>query len=65
MLEHIFQSSRHLSQLRQAPFAATIDALADKFYRLGYAKRGSSGFSVGHFIPFIILKGPFYALFHP
>jgi site-specific recombinase XerD len=41
MLEHLFQSSKHLAQLRQAPFARTIDALADKFYRLGYAKRYS------------------------
>ena len=41
MLEHLFQSSKHLAQLRQAPFAAAIDALADKFYRLGYTKRYS------------------------
>ena len=31
----------------------------------GLKKIGSSGFSVGRFIPFVILKGPFYALFHP
>jgi len=39
MLEHFYQSSRYLRQLRQAPFAASIDALADKFHQLGYGRK--------------------------
>lgn len=39
MLEHFYQSSRRLRQLRQTPFAAHIDALAEKFHKLGYGRK--------------------------
>lgn len=41
MLEHFYKSSRHLRRLRQTPFAASIDALADKFHQLGYGRKYS------------------------
>jgi integrase/recombinase XerD len=41
MLEHFYQSSKQLLRLRQAPLAAIVDGLADKFHRLGYGKRYS------------------------
>jgi len=41
MLEHFYRSSKHLLQLRQAPFAAIIDSLADQFHRLGYTRKYS------------------------
>lgn len=41
MLEHFYQSPRYLGWLRQAPFAESIDVLADKFHKLGYGRKYS------------------------
>ena len=39
MLEHFYESSWHLRQLRQAPFSESINALASRLYQLGYPQR--------------------------
>ena len=39
MLEHFYESSRHLQQLRQPPFAESINALAGRLHPLGYRKK--------------------------
>jgi hypothetical protein len=41
MLEKVYQSSKHLLRLRQAPLASIVERLADKFHLLGYSKRYS------------------------
>jgi hypothetical protein len=41
MLGKIYQSSKHLLRLRQAPLASIVERLADKFRLLGYSKRYS------------------------
>jgi hypothetical protein len=41
MLEHFYKSSRYLQHLQQPPFAESINALAGRFYQLGYPKRYS------------------------
>jgi integrase/recombinase XerD len=39
MLEHFYESSWHLRQLRQAPFTESINTLASSLYQLGYPQR--------------------------
>ena len=39
MLEHFYESSRHLQQLRQPPFAESINAIAGRFHQLGYRRK--------------------------
>ena len=41
MLEHFYESSSHLRQLRQAPFSESINSLASRLYQLGYPRRYS------------------------
>ena len=36
MLEHFYESSRHLQELRRPPLAESINALAGRFHQLGY-----------------------------
>ena len=44
MLEHFYESSSHLRQLRQAPFSESINSLASRLYQLGYPGGTVKGF---------------------
>ena len=41
MLEHFYESSWHLRQLRPAPFVESIDTLAGRLHQVGYRRRYS------------------------